>query len=60
MGRPFPGLGPTWIRLAVRDPATHAALATALAELAELPELADLASPPSSQPSTHPVPKDRR
>jgi histidinol-phosphate/aromatic aminotransferase/cobyric acid decarboxylase-like protein len=59
-GETFPGLGPTWIRLAVRDPATHAALATALAELAELPELADLASPPSSQPSTHPVPKDRR
>ena len=32
-GESFPGLGPTWIRLAVRDPATHAALAAALAEL---------------------------
>ena len=33
-GETFPGLGPTWIRLAVRDGATHAALATALTELA--------------------------
>jgi len=32
-GETFPGLGPTWIRLAVRDPDTHAALAAALAQL---------------------------
>ena len=29
-GETFPGLGPTWIRVAVRDAATHAALARAL------------------------------
>lgn len=32
-GETFPGLGPTWIRLAVRDAATHASLADALAGL---------------------------
>ena len=33
-GETFPGLGPTWIRIAVRDRATHASLAAALASLA--------------------------
>ncbi|MDO4412891.1 cobyrinate a,c-diamide synthase [Cutibacterium sp.] len=32
-GETFPGLGPTWIRLAVRDPKTHAELAQALSDL---------------------------
>lgn len=32
-GETFPGLGPTWIRVAVRDHATHTALADALASL---------------------------
>ncbi|WP_114045434.1 cobyrinate a,c-diamide synthase [Acidipropionibacterium virtanenii] len=32
-GETFPGLGPTWIRLAVRDSDTHARLADALAVL---------------------------
>jgi histidinol-phosphate/aromatic aminotransferase/cobyric acid decarboxylase-like protein len=31
----FPGLGPTWIRVAVRDRTTSQALATALAALKE-------------------------
>ena len=32
-GETFPGLGPTWIRLAVRDPKTHAELARAISDL---------------------------
>ncbi len=32
----FPGLSATWIRVAVRDPATHRVFVAALAELAEL------------------------
>lgn len=41
-GESFPGLGPTWIRLAVRDPETHAALGAALADLRRgAPVLAD-------------------
>lgn len=32
-GETFPGLGPTWIRLAVRDPDIHARLADALADI---------------------------
>ncbi|GAA2747013.1 Rv2231c family pyridoxal phosphate-dependent protein CobC [Terrabacter aerolatus] len=32
-GETFPGLGPSWIRLAVRDPETSRAVATALADL---------------------------
>ena len=34
-GDTFPGLGPTWIRLAVRDHDTHAALVAAITELKE-------------------------
>lgn len=34
-GETFPGLGPGWIRLAVRDPHTHARLAAALTDLKE-------------------------
>lgn len=34
-GETFPGLGPAWLRLAVRDPATSRALACALANLIE-------------------------
>ena len=32
-GETFPGLGPTWIRLAVRDPEIHAELARAISDL---------------------------
>lgn len=32
-GETFPGLGPTWIRVAVRDPDTHAAFAGVLQDL---------------------------
>lgn len=32
-GETFPGLGPTWVRLAVRDPETSRAVATALHDL---------------------------
>ncbi|GAE69618.1 L-threonine 3-O-phosphate decarboxylase [Cutibacterium acnes JCM 18909] len=32
-GETFPGLGPTWIRLAVRDLNIHAELARALSDL---------------------------
>lgn len=34
-GETFPGLGPTWLRLAVRDAATHAHLHTALQQIKE-------------------------
>lgn len=37
-GETFPGLGPTWIRLAVRDPKTHSRLVEALGDLAASPE----------------------
>jgi cobyrinic acid a,c-diamide synthase len=37
-GETFPGLGPTWIRLAVRDPATHAGLVEAISDLVASPE----------------------
>ena len=33
-GETFPGLGPTWLRVAVRDPETSAAFVAALADLA--------------------------
>ncbi len=33
-GETFPGLGPTWIRLAVRDPEVHARLAETIRQLA--------------------------
>ncbi|WCC80328.1 cobyrinate a,c-diamide synthase [Cutibacterium equinum] len=36
-GETFPGLGPTWIRLAVRDPETHAALSQAICDLVARP-----------------------
>jgi histidinol-phosphate/aromatic aminotransferase/cobyric acid decarboxylase-like protein len=39
-GETFPGLGPTWVRLAVRDPATSRAVAAALAELGRLHRVA--------------------
>lgn len=32
-GETFPGLGPSWIRLAVRDTKTHAELARAISDL---------------------------
>ncbi|SHJ68836.1 cobyrinic acid a,c-diamide synthase [Tessaracoccus bendigoensis DSM 12906] len=34
-GESFPGLGPTWLRLAVRDPQTHQGLVEALNEIKE-------------------------
>jgi histidinol-phosphate/aromatic aminotransferase/cobyric acid decarboxylase-like protein len=39
-GETFPGLGPTWIRLAVRDPATSRAVAAALDTLRRLRHVA--------------------
>ncbi|MGO4597019.1 Rv2231c family pyridoxal phosphate-dependent protein CobC [Terrabacter sp. 2RAF25] len=39
-GETFPGLGPSWIRLAVRDPETSRAVAAALAELGRLRRVA--------------------
>ena len=39
-GETFPGLGPTWIRLAVRDPGTSHAVAAALADLRRLRRVA--------------------
>ena len=56
-GESFPGLGPGWVRLAVRDPATHAALAAAIAEL--LPAKGLPRSPSTSSPPT-PKSKDCR
>ncbi len=58
----FPGLSATWIRVAVRDPATHLAFAAALADLRGMPGAA-----PGSQPARDPgypprpaTPTDRR
>ena len=39
-GETFPGLGPTWVRLAVRDAATSRAVAAAFAELGRLRRVA--------------------
>lgn len=39
-GETFPGLGPTWVRLAVRDPDTSRAVAAALADLRRLRRVA--------------------
>ncbi|MFM6852050.1 MAG: Rv2231c family pyridoxal phosphate-dependent protein CobC [Terrabacter sp.] len=39
-GETFPGLGATWVRLAVRDPGTSRAVAAALAELGRLHHVA--------------------
>jgi cobyrinic acid a,c-diamide synthase len=48
-GETFPGLGPTWIRLAVRDPATHAGLVEAISGVAAGRELQN-PLPQNSQP----------
>jgi histidinol-phosphate/aromatic aminotransferase/cobyric acid decarboxylase-like protein len=37
----FPGLGPSWVRIAVRRPAVSEALVTALAEVADPIRTAD-------------------
>ncbi|NUO35939.1 MAG: threonine-phosphate decarboxylase, partial [Dermatophilaceae bacterium] len=39
-GETFPGLGPTWVRLAVRDPQTSRAVAAAFVELGRLNRVA--------------------
>lgn len=39
-GETFPGLGPTWVRLAVRDPETSRAVAAALTDLRRLRRVA--------------------
>jgi histidinol-phosphate/aromatic aminotransferase/cobyric acid decarboxylase-like protein len=39
-GETFPGLGPAWVRLAVRDPATSRAVAAAFAELGRVHRVA--------------------
>ncbi|GAB3888230.1 Rv2231c family pyridoxal phosphate-dependent protein CobC [Terrabacter terrigena] len=39
-GETFPGLGPTWVRLAVRDPETSRSVAAAFAELGRLRRVA--------------------
>lgn len=49
-GDTFPGLGPTWLRLAVRDEATTDALLTALRALPELAAPAETTAAPEESP----------
>lgn len=50
-GETFPGLGPTWIRVAVRDPRTHDRLARALSELN---------TSTTTDNANHPIPRGNR
>ncbi len=55
-GETFPGLGPQWIRITVRDAATSAALHRSIVRLRALPMSGATSSAPEGRPGSTPPP----